>query len=221
MKKYVSEFIGTTNLILLGCGSILFNNGWSSPSQAIAVAMAFGLTTTAMMYTFGNISGCHINPAITLGMFLSGRIKGKEAVKYTLSQILGALLGTFILFVISCNSHFSGTIANTLQSGVHISAGIIAEIIFTCVFVLTYLGATDEKKGAGGLSGFAIGLALTVICLVCLPLTGASLNPARSISTALFEGGKALTQLWIFILAPLTGGALAATIWQLLGASKR
>lgn len=221
MKKYVAEFLGTTTLVLMGCGSAIFNGGCGSPAQVLMVATAFGLAVIAMVYAIGSISGCHINPAITLGVFLSGRMKGKVAINYGIAQVLGAIFGSGILWLLTQNCNFTGTGANMLQPGVHIAAGVIAELVFTCIFVLVVLASTDEKKGVGNMAGIAIGLTLILIHIVCIPLTGTSVNPARSIGPALFEGGQALTQLWLFVLAPLAGGALAATIWQLLGASKR
>ena len=221
MKKFIVEMIGTAVLVLMGCGSAVFNGGCGTPAQIVLVAMAFGLSVTAMCYAIGNISGCHINPAITFGFFLTGRMKAKEATGYIVSQVIGAILGSAIICTITCNSNFVGTGANMLQPGVELAAGLLAEIIFTFIFVLVVLGATDKNKGVGNATGLAIGLTLIGIHLVCIPLTGTSVNPARSIGPSLFEGGKALSQLWIFIVGPLGGGALAATVWQLTGASKR
>jgi len=221
MKKFIVEMIGTAVLVLMGCGSAVFNGGCGTPAQIVLVAMAFGLSVTAMCYAIGNISGCHINPAITFGFFLTGRMKAKEATGYIVSQVIGAILGSAIICTITCNSNFVGTDANMLQPGVELAAGLLAEIIFTFIFVLVVLGATDKNKGVGNATGLAIGLTLIGIHLVCIPLTGTSVNPARSIGPSLFEGGKALSQLWIFIVGPLGGGALAATVWQLTGASKR
>lgn len=222
MKKYVAELIGTMVLVLLGCGSAIFAG---DPAQAVGsgtgtlgVAFAFGLSVIAMAYTIGNISGCHINPAITFGMFLSGRMNAKDATGYIIAQIIGAIIGSAILFLLVSEGLHNGpttTGANSFGSGQALQA-FLAEMIFTFVFVLVVLGSTDPQKGAGNLAGLAIGLTLVLIHIVCIPITGTSVNPARSIGPALFEGGVALKQLWLFILAPLAGAAISAIVWKIL-----
>jgi aquaporin Z len=222
MKKYLAEMIGTMTLVLLGCGSAVFAG--SAPGAVatgvgtLGVALAFGLSVVAMAYTIGGISGCHINPAITLGVFLSGKLSGKDAGMYIVSQIIGALIGSAIIFVLVSTGGHGGptaTGANSVAEG-GILQGFIAELVFTFIFVLVVLGATDEKKGAGAFAGLAIGLTLALIHIVCIPITGTSVNPARSIAPALFEGGKALSQLWIFIVAPLIGASLSALTWKVI-----
>lgn len=219
MKKYLAEMFGTMTLVLMGCGSAIFNGGCGTTAQVLTVAFAFGLSVVAMAYAIGGVSGCHINPAITLGVWLSKRMEGKEAAMYMLFQVIGALIGSTLLYVLTQNidmAYATTTGANALQSGVSVWGGFLAEVIFTFVFVLVVLGSTDAKKGAGSLAGLAIGLTLVLVHIVCIPVTGTSVNPARSIAPALFEGGAALSQLWIFVVAPFVGAALSAGVWKML-----
>lgn len=184
--------------------------------------MAFGLSVVAMAYTIGGISGCHINPAITLGVWMSGRMSGKDAVMYMIFQVIGAIIGSAVIFaLVSTGSHDGPTLtgSNSFADGEMLQA-FIAEFVFTFIFVLVVLGATDEKHGAGQFAGLAIGLTLILIHLVCIPITGTSVNPARSIAPAIFEGSKALSQLWLFIVAPFAGAALSALVWKALGREK-
>ena len=221
MKKYLAELIGTMVLVLLGCGSAVFAGDIAgivgTGVGTLGVALAFGLAVIAMAYTIGNISGCHINPAITLGVFLSGRMKGKDAGMYMLFQVIGAIIGSAIIFALVSSGGNNGpttTGANGFGDGQMLQA-FIAEAVFTFIFVLVVLGSTDSKKGAGNLAGLAIGLTLVLIHIVCIPITGTSVNPARSIGPALFEcGGVALSQLWLFIVAPFVGAALSAYCWK-------
>lgn len=222
MKKYLAEMIGTMVLVLMGCGSAVFAGSMEGTVGAgvgtLGVALAFGLAVVAMAYAIGGISGCHINPAITLGVFLSGRMSGKDAGMYMLFQVLGAVIGSAILYaLVSTGAHGgpTSTGANTFVEGTGVQA-FIAEAVFTFIFVLVVLGATDEKKGAGQFAGLAIGLTLVLVHIVCIPITGTSVNPARSIGPALFEGGVALSQLWLFIVAPFAGAAASALVWKLL-----
>ncbi|MDD5951890.1 MAG: MIP family channel protein [Bacteroidales bacterium] len=221
MKKYFAEMIGTMVLVLMGCGTaVSLGCTTAITATVVGTAMAFGLAVIAMAYTIGNISGCHINPAITLAVWLSGKMSGKDAAMYVLFQVIGAILGSAILALLTANVDFSGTGANSLQAGVGVVGGLLAEVFFTFVFVLVVLGATDEKKGAGNLAGLAIGLTLILVHLICIRYTGTSVNPARSIGPAIFQGGDALKQLWIFILGPLAGGAFAAGVWKLISCEK-
>jgi len=220
MKKYLAELIGTMVLVLLGCGSAVFAGDIAglvgTGVGTLGVAFAFGLAVIAMAYTIGNISGCHINPAITLGVFLSGRMNGKDAGMYMVFQIIGAVIGSAILFaLVSTGSHAGPTAtgSNGFGDGQLLQA-FIAEAVFTFIFVLVVLGSTDSKKGAGNFAGLAIGLTLVLIHIVCIPITGTSVNPARSIGPALFQGGAALSQVWLFIIAPLVGAAIAAYCWK-------
>ncbi|MCI5818346.1 MAG: aquaporin, partial [Paraprevotella sp.] len=214
--------------VLMGCGtavSLGCNN--ADPETVIGTALAFGLSVVAMAYTIGGISGCHINPAITLGVLLSGRMKGKEAAMYMIFQVLGAIIGSTILYFVTINSGLIGTGANDLQSVNAIQTvswlgGLLAEIVFTCVFVLVVLGATaKENTATSGFAGLAIGLTLVLVHLVCIRYTGTSVNPARSIGPALYQGGSALSNLWIFIVGPFVGATIAAGIWKLVESKKK
>ena len=210
--------VGTMVLVLMGCGTAVSLTCTSTDptlsSTVVGTALAFGLAVVAMAYTIGGISGCHINPAITLGCLLSGRISGKDAGMYMVFQTIGAVIGSAILWALTTNAGLSGTGANACQQGVSLTGGLLAEIVFTFVFVLVVLGTTDSKKGAGNFAGLAIGLSLVLIHLTCIRYTGTSVNPARSIGPALFEGGVALEQLWIFIVGPFAGAALSALVWN-------
>lgn len=217
---------GTMVLVLMGCGSAVFAGSVADTVGAgvgtLGVALAFGLSVVAMAYTIGGISGCHINPAITLGMTLSGRMPVKEALMYMLFQVIGAFIGSAILFaLVSTGAHEGPTMtgSNSFGEGEALQA-FIAEAVFTFIFVLVVLGATDEKRGAGNMAGLAIGLTLVLIHIVCIPITGTSVNPARSIAPAVFEGGQALSQLWLFIVAPFLGAALSALVWKALAKDK-
>ncbi len=207
-------------LVLMGCGVAvsLGCNPIANIPAVVGTALAFGLSVVAMAYTIGGISGCHINPAITLGVFLSGRMTFKDACGYICGQIVGAFIGSALLALLTANvTTLEGTGANDLQDGVTMMGGLLAEIIFTCVFVLVVLGATAKTNGAtNNFAGLAIGLSLVLVHLVCIRYTGTSVNPARSIAPAVFQGGTALTNLWIFIVGPLVGAACAAGIWKLI-----
>lgn len=226
MKKYLAEMVGTMVLTLMGCG-VAVSLGCDPTGNIPAVvgtALAFGLSVVAMAYAIGGISGCHINPAITLGVFLSGRMNAKDCAMYMIFQVIGAIIGAALLYLLTSTSDGAivGTGANDLQLGVTAIGGLLAEIIFTCVFVLVVLGATSKTNGAtNNFAGLAIGLALVLVHLVCIRYTGTSVNPARSIGPAIFQGGTALTNLWIFIVGPFIGGALAALIWKVIEPSEK
>lgn len=226
MKKYIAEMIGTMVLVLMGCGSAVFAGSVAGTVGAgvgtIGVALAFGLSVIAMAYAIGGISGCHINPAITLGVFLSKRMSGKDAGMYMVFQTIGAIIGSAILYaLVSAGAHGGPTAtgSNGFGEGMMLQA-FIAEAVFTFIFVLVVLGSTDEKKGAGNLAGLAIGLTLVLVHIVCIPITGTSVNPARSIGPALFQGGEALSQLWLFIVAPFVGAILSAIVWKAISDDK-
>lgn len=226
MKKYIAEMVGTMVLVLMGCGSAVFAGSAAGAVSAgvgtLGVAFAFGLSVVAMAYTIGGISGCHINPAITLGVFMSGRMAGKDAALYMIFQVIGAILGSAILFALVSTGGHDGPTAtgsNGFGDGEMLQA-FIAEMVFTFIFVLVVLGTTDSKKGAGNFAGLAIGLSLVLVHIVCIPITGTSVNPARSIGPALFEGGAALSQLWLFIVAPFVGAVLSAIVWKVIGNDK-
>ena len=219
MKKYFAELVGTFVLTLLGCGTAVSLNCGIDTASIVGTALAFGLAVVAMAYTIGGISGCHINPAITLGCLISGRISGKDACGYMVFQVIGAILASCVLYLLVSTSPelALGTKTGANACAGTVTNGLIAEIVLTCLFVLVVLGTTDAKKGAGNFAGLAIGLSLVLIHLVGIHYTGTSVNPARSIGPALFEGGKALSQLWVFSVGPFVGGALAAFIWKLIG----
>lgn len=229
MKKYVAELIGTMVLVLMGCGSAVFAGDIAGTVGAgvgtLGVAMAFGLAVIAMAYAIGNISGCHINPAITLGVFLSKRMSGKDAGMYMLFQFIGALIGSFILYLLVSTGANNGptiTGSNGFTEGAMAQA-FIAEAVFTFIFVFVVLGATS-KNGAGNFGGLAIGLTLVLVHIVCIPITGTSVNPARSFGPAVFEAVAgnmvALQQLWLFIVAPFVGAILSAIVWKAVATDK-
>ena len=227
MKKYIAELLGTMVLVLMGCGSAVFAGSVTGTVGAgvgtIGVALAFGLSVVAMAYTIGSISGCHINPAITLGTYLTGRLSGKDTVMYMLFQVIGAIIGSAILYVlVSTGAHEGPTAtgANSFRDGEMLQA-FIAEAVFTFIFVLVVLGSTDSKKGAGSFAGLAIGLTLVLVHIVCIPITGTSVNPARSVGPALFQGGAALSQLWLFIVAPFVGAAGSAVVWNMFAKDEK
>ncbi|MCR4770028.1 MAG: MIP family channel protein [Bacteroidaceae bacterium] len=225
MKKYLAEMVGTMVLVLMGCGTAVSLNCGADTASVVGTAFAFGLAVVAMAYTIGGVSGCHINPAITLGCLLSKRISGKDAIMYMIFQVIGAFIGSALLFLITSQCPDAFDPGNTLtganacggEGSVSLVAGLIVEIILTCVFVLVVLGTTDENKGAGNFAGLAIGLSLVLIHFVGIKYTGTSVNPARSIAPAVFEGGQALNSLWVFIVGPFVGAALAACIWGVIG----
>lgn len=232
MKKYLAECIGTFVLTLMGCGAAVFAGiGLGTTGYGIStlgVAFAFGLAVVAMAYTIGNISGCHINPAITFGVWASGRMKGREAGGYMVAQIIGAIIASAIIYLLVHSGNEPGisavfndtttTGANSFVPG-NLVPAFIAEFIFTFIFVLVVLGTTDEKKGAGAFAGLAIGLTLVLVHIACIPITGTSVNPARSIGPAIFAciQGDCLpiSQLWLFIVAPLAGALLSAAVWKI------
>ncbi len=220
MKKYFAECIGTFVLTFLGCGTAMWL-GCGDTAGVVGTAIAFGLSVVAMAYTIGGISGCHINPAITLGVCLSGRMSAKDACGYMVFQVIGAVIAAAVLY---CLVSLDPSLALGTKTGANACAsanvinGLVAEIVLTYIFVMVVLGATSKTNGAtNNFAGLAIGLSLILIHLVGIHYTGTSVNPARSIGPALFEGGQALQQLWVFIVGPFVGGALAALCWKLIG----
>ena len=216
MKKYVAEFIGTLVLVLFGTGIAVVSGG-----NLVATSLAFGLAIVAEAYVIGNISGCHVNPAVSFAMLLSNKMDLKEFGCYVLAQVLGAFAGTGILFAILVGTSL-GTSAlgangyDTLSAtNVSLIGAIVTEVVLTFVFIFTILGVTSDKKYAG-VSGVVIGLTLTFVHLLGIKLTGTSVNPARSLAPAVFVGGAALKQVWVFILAPLVGAALASCVFHFL-----
>ena len=207
MKKLICEFVGTMMLVLLACGVAV-----ATGVSYIGTALAFGLVIVAMAYSIGNVSGCHINPAVSLGMAMTGRMSWKEFAEYVCAQVLGAIAGSALLGVILRSYKNLG--ANAYNgTTVTVWIALLVEVILTFVFVLTILGVTDKKEN-GHVTGIVIGLSLTLVHLFGLPFTGTSVNPARSIGPALLQGGDALSQVWVFILAPMVGAALAALFYK-------
>ncbi len=228
MKKYVAEFIGTCVLVMLGCGTaMLVGCDAASGCGYLLTALAFGLVIVGMAYCVGNISGCHINPAVSLGVLIKGGITGSQFAGYVVSQCLGALVGAGILGVIfdmgGVTDMTGGFGANGL-AGVNGSAGagILVEVVLTFVFVMTILGVTSEKFSHGSFGGLIIGLTLTLVHILGIGLTGTSVNPARSLGPAVMAAaaGNAapLAQLWVFIVGPLIGAAIAAIVYKYLEA---
>ena len=219
MKKYFAECIGTFVLTLLGCGTAMFL-GCNTPAGVVGTAIAFGLTVVAMAYTIGNISGCHINPAITFAVALSGRMSWKDACGYWVGQIIGGIIAGAILLlltkVVAAPDLTGGLGTNGVANAGGVGGALLVEFIATFIFVLVVLGATDAKLGAGKPAGLAIGLTLILVHLVCINLTGTSVNPARSLGPAIFAGGEALANVWVFFVAPLAGAALSALVWKCL-----
>ena len=219
MKKYFAECIGTFVLTLLGCGTAMFV-GCAEPAGVVGTAIAFGLTVVAMAYTIGNISGCHINPAITFAVALSGRMSWKDACGYWVGQIIGGIIAGAILLlltkVVAAPDLTGGLGTNGVANAGGVGGALLVEFIATFIFVLVVLGATDAKLGAGKPAGLAIGLTLILVHLVCINLTGTSVNPARSLGPAIFAGGEALANVWVFFVAPLAGAALSALVWKCL-----
>ena len=220
MKKYAAELIGTMALVLIGCGSAVIAGQFIG---FVGIAFAFGLTVLAMVYAIGNISGCHINPAITVAMLVAGKIKGKDAFYYIIAQCLGAIIGAGILWAIASGiPNFSLAVSGLGQNGYgadHSPAGysliacFIAEAVLTALFLFVIFGST-HRDAPKGFAGVSIGFSLVLIHLVGIPITGTSVNPARSLGPALFVGGDALAQLWLFIVAPVIGAVIAAVIWR-------
>ena len=226
MKKYLAEAIGTCTLVLLGCGTaMLVGCDAAAGGGYILTALAFGLSIVAMAYCVGNISGCHINPAVSLGVLLSGGMKGKEFVGYVIAQIIGALVGSGLLaaiFSLGGVKDMTGGFGTNGLAGVggNAAAGLLVEVLLTFIFVLCILGVTSKKAGHGSFGGLVIGLTLTGVHILGIGLTGTSVNPARSIGPAVIAaiaGNPApLASLWVFIVGPLVGAALAAFTYRAL-----
>lgn len=225
MKKFVCELIGTAVLVLFGCGSAAIAG---STLGTLGIALAFGLSIVAMAYVIGNISGCHINPAVSLAMLINKKMTVKEFILYVIAQVIGALVGIGILYaIIACsglevaNTGLGANGFNAASSvGLNMIGAIIVEIILTFVFIYTILGVTsDDNKSA--VAGIVIGLTLTFVHIMGIPLTGTSVNPARSLAPALVLGGEALKQVWVFIVAPFIGSALAAFTFKVLNKEEK
>ena len=216
MRKYIAEFIGTMTLVLFGTGIAVLSGG-----NLVATSLAFGLAIVASAYVIGNISGCHVNPAVSLAMLVSGKMNRKDFCFYVIAQILGAIAGTAVLYLILSSTNI-GTLelgangyGSLSASGISLLGAIVTEVVLTCMFVYTILGVTsDESKSS--VAGIVIGLTLAFVHLLGIGLTGTSVNPARSLAPALFVGGTALKQVWVFIVAPLVGAVIASLVFKYL-----
>ncbi|MFZ4544742.1 MAG: aquaporin Z [Saprospiraceae bacterium] len=222
MKKNFAEFLGTFWLVLGGCGSAVLAAGFPEVGIGlVGVSLAFGLTVLTIAYSLGHISGAHLNPAVTIGLWTGGRISSKEILPYILSQVLGGIAAAGVLYIIATgNGSGIGSFAANgygehSPGGYSMNAAIVTELVMTFMFLLIILGATDESAPKG-FAGLAIGLALTLIHLISIPVTNTSVNPARSISQALFVGDWAIAQLWLFIVIPIAGAALAGLVYKFL-----
>ncbi|WJE51935.1 aquaporin [Bacillus cereus] len=211
LKKGIAEFIGTFVLVLFGTGTAVLGGGIEGIGT-LGIAMAFGLSIVAMAYSIGTISGCHINPAVSIAMFVNKRMNAMELICYLLAQVLGGLLGTSTLVTILKSSNMS--LDNLGQNGfgkLGLSGSFLVEFILTFVFILVIVAVTG-KKGNAQFAGLVIGFTLVLVHLLGIPLTGTSVNPTRSLAPALFAGGEAMSQLWVFIVAPILGGIVAAIV---------
>jgi aquaporin Z len=227
-KRLGAEFIGTFWLVLGGCGSAVLAAAFPDLGIGLlGVALAFGLTVLTMAFAIGHISGCHLNPAVTVGLWAGGRFEAKSVVPYIIAQVLGGAAGAAVLFLIASGKtgfDVTGGFASNgygahSPGGYSLTACLVSEIVMTLMFLLIIMGATD-KRAPQGFAPIAIGLALTLIHLISIPVTNTSVNPARSTGVALFVGGWAISQLWLFWVAPIIGGVLGATIYRFIGSEK-
>ncbi|UYY88515.1 aquaporin Z [Alcaligenes sp. SMD-FA] len=227
IKRCTAETLGTFWLVFGGCGSAIFAAAYPELGIGFAgVALAFGLTLLTMCYAIGNISGCHINPAVTLGLVAGGRFPARDAIPYILAQVIGGLLAGGVLYLIASGKAGFDPVAGFASNGFgehspgnySRNAALIAEIVLTAFFLFIIMGAT-HKRGHAGLAGVAIGLALTLIHLISIPITNTSVNPARSTGVAFFQGTWAMEQLWLFWVAPLIGGVIGALVYRFLHAN--
>jgi aquaporin Z len=223
-KKLGAEFIGTFWLVLGGCGSAVLAAGFPELGIGfVGVSMAFGLTVLTMAFAIGHISGCHLNPAVSVGLMMGGRFSSSELVPYIGAQVLGGIAGAAVLYVIASGQagfETAGFASNGFgehsPGGYTMMAALVTEVVMTFMFLIIILGATDGRAPAG-FAPIAIGLGLTLIHLISIPVTNTSVNPARSTAVALFEGGWAISQLWLFWIAPIVGAALAGVVYNWLG----
>lgn len=222
-KKYTAEFIGTLILVLVGCGSAMVL-GCDVGGGHLAVAMAFGLAIVATAYVIGNISGCHINPAVSLAMLISKRMSSNDFIGYVIAQVLGAVVGAAILkFMTSVLgvADLTGALGSNGVAGAGgVGGALLVEVLLTFIFVFTILGVTDDNSKSS-IAGVVIGLTLVFVHIIGIPLTGTSVNPARSIGPAFFAAGNALKNLWVFIVGPLVGGGLAAIVYGKITVGKK
>ena len=228
IKKYLAEFFGTMVLVLFGCGTAVVTGGLTGGTQSgtlgvVAIALAFGLSIVAAAYAIGHVSGCHVNPAVSLAVLINGGMSFVDFIGYVVAQVAGAFAGSGILLFITNNSELEGFGSNgyldASSVGLSATGAVVVEIVLTFVFVMTILGGTSIEKTSHR-AGLGIGLTLTFVHIIGIPLTGTSVNPARSLAPAVLQGGEALSQVWVFILAPLVGAALAALVFKYVFAPK-
>ncbi|MCL2405175.1 MAG: MIP family channel protein [Defluviitaleaceae bacterium] len=222
IKKYLAEVIGTFALVFMGCGSAMLL-GVSADGGHLAVAFAFGLSIVAMAYVIGGVSGCHINPAVSLSMFLDKRLSAADFIGYVISQVIGAVVAAALLFVmveVFGVADLTGGLGSNGVGSLGIGGAFLVEVVLTFIFVFTILGVTAHEKMAS-VAGLVIGLTLVFVHIVGIPLTGTSVNPARSLGPALFAGGTALTDVWVFLLAPFIGAIVAVLAYWAVSISKR
>lgn len=215
-KKYLAEFIGTLVLVFIGCGTAAAVGCSADGSGYLVTALAFGLAIVAMAYSIGNISGCHVNPAVSIAMLVSRKMSVKDFIGYVVAQCAGAFVGAALLLPLVGRE--SGLGANALYNG-SVGLSILIEIILTCIFVVAILGVTSKGSNSP-VAGLVIGLSLTLVHILGISFTGTSVNPARSLGPAILAGGEALSSVWVFIVAPLVGGLLAALIYCFLASGK-
>jgi len=228
MKKYVAEFFGTFWLVLGGCGAAVLAAGFPDVGIGLlGVSLAFGLTVLTMAFAIGHVSGCHLNPAVSLGLWAGGRFKAKELLPYIVFQVLGGIAAGGVLFLIANGKAGFDVSAGFASNGYGapspggytLLAALLTEVVMTMMFLVVILGATDERAPKG-LAPVAIGLCLTLIHLISIPVTNTSVNPARSTGVALFVGGWAVEQLWLFWVAPIFGAVLGALIYRFIGGGR-
>ena len=229
MKQYGAEFFGTFWLVLGGCGSAVLAAAFPDVGIGLlGVSLAFGLTVLTMAFAIGHISGCHLNPAVSIGLCVGGRFPAKQLAPYIVAQVLGGIAAGAVLLVIASGQEGFDAVASGFASngfgehspgGYSLTSALVCEVVMTAMFLVVIMGATDERAPAG-LAPIAIGLCLTLIHLISIPVTNTSVNPARSTGVAVFQGGWALGQLWLFWIAPIVGGAIGAMIYKAIGSTK-
>ncbi len=223
-KRYAAEFIGTFVLVFMGCGSAVFSSLMGIPltTALVGISLAFGLSVLVLFYAIGSISGCHINPAVTVSMLISRKITVRDSATYIIAQVAGATAGAGMVYAVALGNPYYSLVMDGLgqngfaeasPGGFDLASAFAAEIALTFLFILVILGSTSEKAPKG-FAGISIGMSLVLIHIVGIPITGTSVNPARSLGPAVFVGGTALTQLWLFWVAPLIGAVLGTLVWK-------
>ena len=233
MKKYIAEFLGTFTLVFFGCGTAVVCGGFTGGTGGgflgvVGISLAFGLAIVAAAYAIGSVSGCHVNPAVSLAMLIAKKLSVTDFVGYVIAQVIGAFAGSGLLMFIVSSSDALSTANGLGQNGFAAASGLglslpgalVVEVVLTFVFVMTILGVTASDK-TSNVAGIVIGLTLTFVHIIGIPLTGTSVNPARSLAPAALVGGEALSQVWVFIVAPFVGAAIAALVYKGLVEKKK